>query len=276
MPGDHLGLANARGRGFFPEDVRRAVVHGNPDRVIQQARLLDQPRLVARKRGFTTYTGKYEGVSVLISSTGMGSGSASIAMEELIQLGINLMIRVGTCGAYLKDAKPGDLFVPTSALVDGPALRYLSPDYLHNWPPRDLPKWVSTRKGFVFVEGHREVSTLITRLVNEELRSGRCQYSHTCFEGAVHDKDILHAWRTEYSLKPSELERVREQIRGLTVATDMETGTLFTISRMRKTVSGSLLTAVDFSADQESEAAQNEALKIAYKTSLEVLARFVG
>jgi uridine phosphorylase len=79
-----------------------------------------------------------------------------------------------------------------------------------------------------------------------------------------------------YTAGRSKLERTREQVKGLTVATDMETGTLFTTSHMRKTVSGSLLTVVDFSADQENEKAQTEALKVAYKASLETLLKFVG
>jgi uridine phosphorylase len=59
----------------------------------------------------------------------------------------------------------------------------------------------------------------------------------------------------------------------MAIATDMETGALFTISHLRKMKSSSILTAVDFSADQEKVRAQNEALQIAYRASLTALTR---
>jgi len=271
MLGDHLGLVQAKREGLISRDIKRAVIHGNPDRVIEHAKLLDESRLVAEKRGFTTYEGKYEGVPVLISSTGMGTGSAAIAIEELGELGINRMIRAGTCGAYLKDARPGDIIIPTKALIDGPALRYLAPNYLRSLSSNDLPKWTSMRNSFVFVEGFRTVSDTIARVLDQELRCGGHEFSHRYFTGPIHDKDVLHAWRTQYSLRSYELKKLKDQVGTLTVATDMETGVLFTISHMRKIESGSILTVVDFSADEEKVRAQDEALRIAYRTSLRAL-----
>jgi len=271
MLGDHLGLAQAKRERLIAEDVTRAVIHGNPDRVMEQAKLLDESRLVAQKRGFTTYTGKHQGVPVLISSTGMGTGSAAIAIEELRELGIERMIRVGTCGAYLKDAGPGDFIIPTKALIDGPSLRYLSPNYLRCLPPSDLPDWAPMSEGFVFIEGFSKVNEVMTRVLSEELERNGHQFLHRYFTGPVHDKDVLHAWRTEYSLKPFELEKLKDQVRKLAIATDMETGVLYTISHMRKMESGSILTIVDFSADEEKVRAQDEALGIAYRTSLRAL-----
>lgn len=271
MLGDHLGLAQAKREGLIAKDITRAVIHGNPDRVIEQAKLLDESRLVAQKRGFTTFAGKYEGVQVLVSSTGMGTGSAAIAIEELRELGTNRMIRVGTCGAYLKDARPGDLIIATKALIDGPSLRYLSPNYLRSLSLNDLPSWASVKDSFIFVEGFRTVSDAIARVLGEELECGGHEFLHRYFTGPVHDKDVLHAWRAEYSLRSSELEKLRDQVRKLTIATDMETGVLFTVSHMRKMESGSILTVVDFSADEEKVRAQDEALRIAYRTSLRAL-----
>jgi len=131
MLGDHLGLKEALDKGFISKDVKRAIVHGNPDRVSEQAKLLKGAKLVAKKRGFITYVGEYNSAKIMISSTGMGSGSASIAIEELIEFGIEKIIRVGTCGGYLNEIKPGDLVVPTATLIETPVLRYLYPNYMH-------------------------------------------------------------------------------------------------------------------------------------------------
>ena len=273
MIGDHAGLAEASRLGLLPRNVRRAVVHGNPDRVTEQAKLLEYATKVAEKRGFTTYAGKFHGVDVLISSIGMGTGSAAIVIEELRDIGIDKIIRIGTCGAYLRDMKPGDLAVPTASLVDSSALRYISPDYLHNWSTTELPPWASMRDGFVFVDGFDEVKNAITKSLDEEVRGMSHQFEHKYSVGPIHDKDVLHAWREEFSLRPTELTKLKEKVKGITIATDMETGALFTISHLRSMRSGSILTAVDFLADEEKVKAQDEGLQIAYRASLTAITR---
>jgi len=50
------------------------------------------------ERGLLGYTGTYEGTRVSVQGTGMGSPGATIVFEELIQLGVKTLIRVGTCG----------------------------------------------------------------------------------------------------------------------------------------------------------------------------------
>ena len=43
------------------------------------------------------YTGTFEGKPVSVQSTGMGCPTAAIVMEELVQLGVKRVLRVGTC-----------------------------------------------------------------------------------------------------------------------------------------------------------------------------------
>ena len=50
---------------------------------------------------------------VLTTSTGIGGPSASIAMEELHNIGADTFIRVGTCGGIALDVLPGDVIVAT-------------------------------------------------------------------------------------------------------------------------------------------------------------------
>jgi DeoD family purine-nucleoside phosphorylase len=61
------------------------------------------------------YTGTYRGKPVSVQATGMGCPSASIVTEELIQLGVKNLLRVGTCGGYSRELRLGDLIVATSA-----------------------------------------------------------------------------------------------------------------------------------------------------------------
>ena len=72
---------------------RYVILPGDPGRCPSIAALFDDAHLVARNREYTTYTGTLLGEKVSVCSTGIGGPSASIAMEELHQLGATGAIR---------------------------------------------------------------------------------------------------------------------------------------------------------------------------------------
>lgn len=78
-------------------------------------KFFDNPKLVNEERGMLGYTGTFEGKPISVQSTGMGSGSAGIVFEELIQLGATRLVRVGTCGAIRKNLQMADVVVAMSA-----------------------------------------------------------------------------------------------------------------------------------------------------------------
>jgi len=57
------------------------------------------------------YTGTYHGVPVSVQTTGMGTPSFSIVMEELLNLGVTRFIRAGTCGGISRGLRTGDLVI---------------------------------------------------------------------------------------------------------------------------------------------------------------------
>jgi DeoD family purine-nucleoside phosphorylase len=71
---------------------------------------------VNAERGLLGYTGTYEGTRVSVQGTGMGSPGATIVFEELIQLGVKTLIRVGTCGGLQLGQKLGDTIVAISGV----------------------------------------------------------------------------------------------------------------------------------------------------------------
>ena len=78
-------------------DVGRYVIlPGDPGRCEKIAALFDDAHFVAQNREFTIYTGTLLGEKVSVCSTGIGGPSASIAMEELHNIGADTFIRVGT------------------------------------------------------------------------------------------------------------------------------------------------------------------------------------
>jgi len=70
-------------------------------------------------RNMLGYTGTYKGKRVSIQGTGMGMGSTSIYVHELINTyNAKQLIRVGTCGSIQKDLNLGDIILAMSASGD--------------------------------------------------------------------------------------------------------------------------------------------------------------
>lgn len=113
------------------EDVAEIVLlPGDPERVTRAAQYLDEYREVAFNREFKTVTGKYKGVPVSITSTGIGGASAAIALEELIACGAKKFIRIGSAGAVQKGIEIGDLIIVDAAVrEDGASRMYVDSAY---------------------------------------------------------------------------------------------------------------------------------------------------
>jgi len=106
------------------------ILPGDPGRCEKIASLLDDARLMAVNREFTTYTGMLDGVRVSVSSTGIGGPSASIAMEELYRCGARTFIRIGTCGGMQTDVMGGDLVIASGAIrMEGTSKEYAPIEY---------------------------------------------------------------------------------------------------------------------------------------------------
>lgn len=103
---------------FLPGDPARA------DYIAQN--FLDDAKLVARNREFTTWTGSLCGVPVSVASTGIGGPSAAIAMEELVMCGADTFIRIGTCGGMQAEVPSGQLVIASAAVrMEGTSHEYM-------------------------------------------------------------------------------------------------------------------------------------------------------
>lgn len=107
-------------------DVGKYVIlPGDPKRCIKIAQHFDNPVLVADHREFVTYTGYIDGVKVSVTSTGIGGPSASIALEELSNIGADTFIRVGTSGGMDINVMGGDLVIASGAIrMEGTGREY--------------------------------------------------------------------------------------------------------------------------------------------------------
>src|SRR6185436_9904871 len=77
---------------------------GDPNRATRIAARFDggleASRLVTEHRGLLGYTGTIDGVPVSVQTTMMGTPTTSIVIEELLNLGVETFIRVGTTGGF--------------------------------------------------------------------------------------------------------------------------------------------------------------------------------
>ncbi len=99
---------------------------GDPGRAETVSRMLQNSRLVNENRGLLGYTGTYEGLPISVQTTGMGCPSAAIVVEELLQLKVQRLIRIGTCGGIGAHIKPCDMIAAISAApYDGATATYV-------------------------------------------------------------------------------------------------------------------------------------------------------
>ena len=101
---------------------------GDPNRARRISERFDDgsARQVNDHRGLFGFTGTYNGVPVSVQTSGMGTPSLSIVVEELLRLGARRLIRVGTCGGIADGLQTGDLVIATAACpVDGATNTYL-------------------------------------------------------------------------------------------------------------------------------------------------------
>ena len=104
MAVNHLGIDAGQLEG-----ATLALLPGDPARVGLIAATLDDPTALATEREFTTWRAWSAGTPVVVTSTGIGGPSLSIAVEELAQLGVRTFVRVGTTGAIQPSIAPGDV-----------------------------------------------------------------------------------------------------------------------------------------------------------------------
>ena len=201
---------------LVPGDVGRyCLLPGDPGRCEKIAKYFDNPVHVATNREYVTYTGTLLGEKVSVCSTGIGGASASIAMEELANIGVDTFLRVGTCGGIDLDVKSGDVVIATGAIrMEGTSREYA---------PIEFPAVADL-----------EVTNAI---VDAAKAMGKCWHA-----GVVQCKDSFYGQHSPETMPVSyELLNKWEAWKRLGVkASEMESAALFTVAAYRKVRCGSV------------------------------------
>ena len=191
------------------------------------------------ERGMLGYTGTFKGKPVSVQATGMGCPSAAIVVEELVQLGVKRLLRIGTCGGLQPDMKLGDLVVALSAV------------------PAD-----STATHYVNREPH--VPTADWDLVHAAVHAAK-ELGKPVRVGPIASSDVFY--------DPDQARAQRWSDRGI-LAVEMEAAVLFTLGALRKVKAGCLLTVSDVIvkgefvriSDEEMKAAVDQMTELALET----------
>ena len=199
--------------------ARYAILPGDPGRVERIASLLDSPRELAFHREYRSFLGTLSGEPVLVISTGIGGPSTAICVEELNLLGIDTLLRCGTCAAMQQEVEPGDCILVTGAIrQEGTAREYL---------PLEFPAIADF--------------TVVSCMKRAAERLG---LSHHV--GIVHCKDSLWGQRDPDTMPMAgELKAKWNAWRACgTLGCEMESATLFTVSSVRHLRAGAVMLCV--------------------------------
>jgi len=208
----HIGLAR--------DDVGDYVlVPGDPFRTPLIAKFIDGAKEVAFSREYRTFTGTVDGVKVSTMSTGMGGPSVAIGIEELHELGVHTLLRVGTCGAAQPEIKMGDLVISYAAV-----------------------RSEGTPNGYVPLEYPAVASLHVVEALIEAAEAAGARY-HV---GVTRSVDALYS-----DLLPDTMPRphLRDELemwaKAGILSNDMEASTLFVVSRIRQMRAGCVNLCVD-------------------------------
>jgi len=182
---------------------------GDPARAERIAARFAQAREVIRNREYLGFTGTAGGVPISVCSTGIGGPSASIAVEELCNLGADTFIRVGSAGGRQPEIEVGSLAIVTAAHRDeGTALAYL---------PLGFP-------------------AVADFTVTQALISAAGKLGHRPAVGVATSRDAF------YRKDPALAELLTAQ--GHIVAAEQECSTVFIVAHVRRARAGAVL-AID-------------------------------
>ncbi|MCZ9981236.1 nucleoside phosphorylase [Brachyspira hyodysenteriae] len=198
-------------------DVGRYVIMpGDPKRCVKIAKRFDNAKLIADYREYATYTGYINGVKVSATSHGIGGPSTAIALEELIKVGADTFIRVGTCGGMNMEVLPGDVVIVNGAIKGGGTM--------DNYIPKEFPCVPNIDVLEAMIEGADKIKT---RTHVGVVQCKDAFYAQHAPESMAVDKELLYKWDS--------------YIKAGCLASEMESATLFAVGAAKNVRTGAAM-----------------------------------
>lgn len=125
----HIGFSRS---DLGSDPPKMVLLSGEPERSHYIAHTyLQNVKLLSDYRGLNSYRGNLpNGTPILIATSGMGAPSLSIVVNELVQVGIEQFIRIGTCGSIQPHIRVGEIVISHGSLCrQGAALDIAPVEY---------------------------------------------------------------------------------------------------------------------------------------------------
>lgn len=240
--------------GFGKEDLgnrppKLALLSGEPERSRYIAEhYLQNSRLLSDYRGLNSYLGYLSnGKPILAATSGMGSPSLSIVVNELVRVGISRIIRIGTCGAIQPHIPLGSLIISQAALCRQGAANDIA--------PLEYPAVADPFLTVALVQAAQKLQ------LNYHL-------------GIVASVDTFYEGQERYDSANPKLQRwlqgITQEYRNLNILSyEMEAGTLFKMAGVYGFSAGCICAVVAQRTEQESiilenkDVAVNNAIRVA-------------
>lgn len=207
-----------------PGDVGRYVLlPGDPGRVPKIASYFDDAKEIAFNREYRTFTGTVDGIKISCTSTGIGCPSTAIAVEELIKIGADTFIRIGTAGSLQREVGLGDLTITTGSVrEEGTTRQYV---------PLSYPAVADIDVTLALREAARKLGlkyhTGISHCKDAFFIEGDC--------GLPLEDDNKSKWKAWY--------------RSNVLSTSMESAALFVVSAIKRVRAGEVLAIIGLTYD---------------------------
>lgn len=188
---------------------RYAIIPGDPDRIDLIASQWDTAEILPLPRGYRAAVGSYRGIRLMACSSGVGGGSFEGSFTDMVKLGVDTFVRVGTTGALREDIAVNSLIVnDASVRMDGTTNLYVRPEF---------PAAASHEVTFALIDAARKMGAPL------HVGTGATAGSFTVGQGRPGCKDFIS----------HEGKRLFEEVTGAGVLNfEMESAVLFTLSRI--------------------------------------------
>ncbi|MBR3198461.1 MAG: purine-nucleoside phosphorylase [Bacilli bacterium] len=199
------------------EDIADIVIMpGDPLRAkyIAENYLTDY-KLVNKVRNIYAYTGNYKGKRITVMASGMGMPSMGIYAYELYKIyDVKTIIRIGSCGGYLKEADLFDIILARDVYSESNFAYTFNNDVCH------------------LIEGDKGLSDKISKTAKEK--------GIKLFEGTTACTDCFDLYMTDVN---KFLERIPNGIKP--IAAEMEAFALFYIAKFLGKKAACVMSVVD-------------------------------
>ena len=226
------------------EIAKIVIMPGDPLRAKRIAeKYLENYHLVNQVRNMLAYTGEYKGKEITVMASGMGMPSMGIYCYELYKFyGVESIIRIGSCGAYIPELKLLDLILVDKTYTESNFALTLNNEDIHLVKP----------------------DSELNRFIEETAKKENIPYT----KGTTLCSDCFDYYMTDinqlFKRKPEEVQ---------IIGAEMEAFALLYTAKMLNKKAASILTVVDSHfykqelSSKDREKSLNAMIKLALETA---------